>query len=117
MSETAASRDRRNPWPALTLVVVAVLAWFAFQTVQLVRERTSLQAAKASQDATLAQAEKLRAQLDSIASKTLELAQQGNANATLIVQELARRGVSINASAVPARGDNAPAAPDVRRTP
>jgi len=87
-----------SPGPALTLVVVSVLAWFAFQTVQLVRERSSLHAAKASQDGTLAQAEKLRTQLDSIAKKTLELAQQGNANAALIVQELARRGVTINPS-------------------
>jgi len=117
VSETASSGDRRSPWPALTLVVLAVLAWFAFQTAQLVRERASLQAVRASQDATLVQAEKLRAQLDSIASKTLELAQHGNPNAALIVQELARRGVSINPSAVPARADSAPAAPDARRTP
>jgi hypothetical protein len=95
-----------SPWPALALVVIAVLAWFAFQTAQLVRERSSLQAAKGSQDSTLAQAEKLRAQLDSIAKKTLELAQQGNTNAALIVQELAKRGVTINpsgASANPTR--------------
>ena len=52
------------------------VAWFAFQTVELVRERTSLQTARASQEVTLAQAEKLRAQLDSIAKKTRELAQQ-----------------------------------------
>ena len=95
-----------SPWPILGLVVIAVLAWFAFQTTQLVRERSSLQAAKGSQDSTLAQAEKLRAQLDSIAKKTLELAQQGNTNAALIVQELAKRGVTINpsgASANPTR--------------
>ena len=96
MTGSEPGRPSSSPWPALTLVVIAVLAWFAFQTVQLVRERSSLHAARASQDATLAQAEKPRTQLDSIAKKTLELAQQGNANAALIVQELAKRGVTIN---------------------
>ena len=95
-------RHHASPWPALTLAVIAVLAWFAFQTVQLVRERSSLRAARASQDATLAQAEKLRAQLDSISKKTLELAQQGHSGAALIVQELAKRSVTIKPSGSPA---------------
>ena len=92
-------RQGANPWPAVTLLMVAVVAWFAFQTAQLVRERGALQTVRAAQEPTIEQAQKLRAQLDSIAKKTLALAQQGNSGAAFIVQELARRGVTINPSA------------------
>lgn len=99
---TAASGPRpASTWPAVTLLTVAVLAWFAFQTYQLVRERSTLHALKAGQETMLAQAGKVRTQTDSIARKTLELAQQGNAGAAVIVDELARRGVTINPSAAP----------------
>jgi uncharacterized lipoprotein YajG len=90
-----------TPWLAVTLLTLAVVAWFAFQTVQLVRERWSLHALKASQDVTVVQAEKVRTQADSIARQTFELAKQGNAGAALIVEQLARRGVTINPSAPP----------------
>ena len=86
----------------MTLVTVAVLAWFAFQTFHLLKERGTLHALKAGQETTVAQAEKVRAQTDSIARKTLELAQQGNPGAALIVEELAKRGVTINPTASPA---------------
>jgi hypothetical protein len=87
-----------NPWLAVTLLTITMVAWFAFQTYHLVRERSVLQAAKAAQEPTIEQAQKLRAQLDVISKKTLELAQQGNTNAAFIVEELARRGVTINPS-------------------
>ena len=94
--EPGGLQDRPSPWLAVTLVTVAVAAWFAFQTYQLVRERNSLQEIKAAQEPTIEQAQKLRAQLDSISKKTLELAQQGNSGAALIVEQLAKRGVTIN---------------------
>lgn len=88
-------QERRSPWLAVTLVTVAIVAWFAFQTYQLVRERSALESLKVAQEPTIAQAQKLRAQLDAISTKTLELAQQGNPGAALIVEQLARRGVTI----------------------
>ena len=94
--EPGSQQERPSPWLAVTFVTLAVVAWFAFQTYQLVRERSSLQSVKAAQDPTIEQAQKLRAQLDAISRKTLELAQQGNSGAALIVEELARRGVTIN---------------------
>ena len=106
-AEPGSRQERPSPWLAVTFVTLAVVAWFAFQTYQLVRERNSLQAVKAAQDPTIEQAQKLRAQLDAISSKTLELAQQGNAGAALIVEQLARRGVTINPN--PATGPQAPA--------
>jgi len=85
-----------DPWLALVLLVVTVVAWLGFQTVQLSKERGDLQAVRAAQEPMMQQAQKIRAQLDSIARKTLDLAQQGNPGAALIVEELARRGVTIS---------------------
>lgn len=99
----------RSPWPALALLAIAVGTWLGFQTVQLLRERGVLQTARAAQEPTIEQAQKLRAQLDSIAKKTLELAQQGNSSAALIVEELARRGVTINPSSSTPPAGSAPA--------
>jgi hypothetical protein len=88
----------RSLWPALALLAITVGAWLGLQTVELFRERGVLQTARAAQEPTIEPAQKLRAQLDSIPRKTLELAQQGNSSAALIVEELARRGVTINPS-------------------
>jgi hypothetical protein len=96
------SREGPSPWLPVTLLTIAIVAWFGFQTYHLVRERFSLEAAKVAQEPTIEQANKLRAQLDAISKKMLELAQQGNAGATLIVEELAKRGIRINPTPPPA---------------
>jgi hypothetical protein len=95
-AESGSQQERSSPWLAVALVTIALVAWFAFQTFQLVRERGVLQSVRAAQEPTIGQAQKLRAQLEAISQKTLELAQQGNSGAKQIVEELARRGVTIN---------------------
>ena len=89
---------RSDPWTAVALLTIAVVAWLSFQTVQQIRERTALQNVRTAQEAAIERAQKIRAQFDTITKKTLELAQQGNAGAALIVDELARRGVTITPS-------------------
>jgi ABC-type branched-subunit amino acid transport system ATPase component len=89
---------RSDPWTAVALLTIAVVAWLSFQTVQQFRERTALQNVRTAQEAALERAQKIRAQFDTITKKTLELAQQGNAGAALILDELARRGVTITPS-------------------
>jgi hypothetical protein len=89
---------RLRLWPTVALLTVSLLVWTGFQTFQLVRERGALQRLRAGQEAPMQQGAKVRAQLDSIAKRTLELAQQGNAGAATIVEELAKRGVTINPS-------------------
>ena len=86
-------------WLAVFLLATAMLVWLGFQTFQLARERSTLETIKVNQETTIAQAQRVRGQLDSIARRTLELAQQGNAGAAAIVEQLARRGVAINPSA------------------
>jgi len=93
-----AEQARSDPWTAVALLTIAVVAWLSFQTVQQIRERTALQNVRTAQETALERAQKIRAQFDSITKKTLELAQQGNAGAALIVDELARRGVTITPS-------------------
>jgi hypothetical protein len=87
---------RSDPWTAVALLTVAVVAWLSFQTVQQIRERTTLQTVRTAQEAPIERAQRIRAQFDTIAKKTLELAQQGHAGAALIMEELARRGVTIS---------------------
>ena len=89
---------RSDTWAAVALLTIAVVAWLSFQTVQQIRERSALQNVRTAQEAALERAQRIRAQFDTITKKTLELAQQGNAGATLIVDELARRGVTITPS-------------------
>jgi N-acetylglucosamine kinase-like BadF-type ATPase len=86
-------------WLAVFVLTAAMLAGLGYQTFQLVRERSTLQTIKVNQEATVVQAQRVRAQLDSIARRTLELAQQGNPGAASIVDQLARRGITINPTA------------------
>jgi len=92
-------------WPVL-LAIAAFLAWTGFQTVQLVSERTALSASNEQQEPLMQKSAKLRQSLDAIAAQTQRLAEQGNPNARVLVEELRKRGVTINPNPNP----NPPAA-------
>ena len=62
-------------------------------------DQIMLQNAIANQTPAVEEIEKVRKQLNGIASKTLQLAQQGNANAARIVEQLQAAGVNLNPSA------------------
>jgi uncharacterized protein HemX len=81
--------------PALLLALAFVL-WLAFQAVQLVREQQQLNVATANLQSQSQVATKLRTALDALATSTAKLAADGNANARVIVDELRKRGVTIN---------------------
>lgn len=81
------------------LLALSVAAWFAFQTVQLVREHQQLDAASVSLGPQELAATKLRTALDQVATATAKLAGEGNANARVIVEQLRSRGVTIAAPA------------------
>jgi hypothetical protein len=101
-----------SPFLPMLLSAVAVLGWLGFQTQQLLGERQSLQAAYLSQQQTVESAGKLRASLDALAADTQRMADAGNPNARLLVEELRKRGITINpaASTAPASTTTAPAA-------
>jgi hypothetical protein len=93
-------------WPLL-IIGVAIASWTGFQTYQLVQEHAALKTLHTNQEALVQNAVKLRAQLDGIAGDTQRLANAGNANAQVIVNELRRRGVTINPDSPSAVGDAA----------
>jgi hypothetical protein len=94
-----------SPFLPLLLVVIAGVAWPAFQCFQLVNEKQALATVFGNQIRPFDDSTKLRNSLDAIARDTALLASKGNPGAKLIVDELARRGVTINPSAPPPATD------------
>lgn len=93
------ARDDASPFLPLLLLSLALVGWFGFQTHQLVRERQQLAQLRAGQDAQIEAAAKVRASLDTVATATASLAETGNLNARLLVEELRKRGITINRGA------------------
>jgi predicted negative regulator of RcsB-dependent stress response len=81
------------------LIALAVVVWSGFQASQLYQERASLSSLRTSQEATFSNAEKMRRQLDSLATGTQQLASAGNKNAQAVVNALQQRGITINPDA------------------
>ena len=94
----------RGPFLPLLLGGLAVLGMLAFQSTLLLMDREALQTSFAAQQQTVDNAGKLRTSLDTLAADTQRMADAGNANARVLVEELKKRGVTITAAvAVPAR--------------
>ena len=90
---------------ALAIGFAALLVWSLFQMRVLWVEREGLQQAATNQHKQFEAAEKVRKQLDSIATGMQKLADGGNGSAKLVVEELRKRGVTIS------RGSPATTAP------
>lgn len=104
MSETTSNY---GPFAPLLLGLATLTLWFGFQTLQLVKERENLANLRQNQTTVYANAQKMRAQLETLAAETAKLAQAGNANAALIVNALKQRGINID----PAKSKPVPEAP------
>ena len=112
-TRTQSLAARGEPFSAfmpLLLGGLALLGWLGFQAQQLYVERQALQTAYASQQQTVDNSAKLRASLDTLAADTQRLADAGNPNARALVDELKKRGVTINPASTPA----VPATPAAR---
>lgn len=81
--------------PAL-LLAASVLAWNGFQAYQLLMERNSLTSVIADQEPRMEASQKVRAALESLATRTARIARAGNPNATIVVEELRKRGITIS---------------------
>lgn len=90
-----------GPFVPLLLGGLALAATLGLQVGSLMQDRQALQTAHASQQQVVDNATKLRASLDALAADTQRMADAGNANARLLVEELKKRGVTINPSAPP----------------
>ncbi|MDD5035576.1 MAG: hypothetical protein PHE55_12545 [Methylococcaceae bacterium] len=82
-------------WPLL-LLLSALILWFAFQLMQTIKLRENLAVIHSSQEPLIQNAQKIRQLTDALALGTLNLSKQGNPNAALIVNALAKRGININ---------------------
>ena len=87
-----------SPFVPMLLASLALLGWLGFQTWQLLNDRQALQASYASQQQTVENSGKLRTSLDALAADTQRMADGGNPNAKLLVDELRKRGITINTS-------------------
>jgi hypothetical protein len=78
------------------LVALALVVLLSFQTVLLTRERSALAQLRTGQEPTIAESVRVRQQLESLANGVAKLAQEGNASAKSIVEDLRRQGITIN---------------------
>jgi hypothetical protein len=97
------SGQRYEIFLPLLLLTLALVGWFGFQTVELIRERSLLKQIHTRQEAQVQQSAKLRKALDGLAGDTARLAEAGNANARLLVDELRKRNITINPNAAPVK--------------
>jgi hypothetical protein len=70
------------------ITLAALLIYFAFQTLQLMAQRSELSAVKSSQESALQAAQKVEEQFKSTMSKLDELVKQGHAGAKLVLDGL-----------------------------
>jgi hypothetical protein len=93
--------DRHSSFVPLLLMGLALLGWSVFQTVALEKAHRQLNGLLALQQPQVARAQHLRDSLSQLASDTQSLADQGDAGAALIVNELKKRGITIHPNAAP----------------
>jgi hypothetical protein len=101
-------------WPVfipLLILAVTYLGWTVFQTTQLMHERDALAKSYANQEKPFQDSKKLRDSLDKIARETQSLANRGNKSALLIVDQLRKRGITINPEPAPQSPPASSAAP------
>ncbi len=90
----------------LLILGLVMLAWFGFQATQLRAERDTMRDLTITQDKQVEDSKKLRDSLEAIARGTAKLADAGNPNAKLIVDELKKRGVTLHQNPSTPGGDS-----------
>lgn len=96
--------ESRSAFAPLLLLTIAFVAWLGFQAMQQFGERQQIAAVQAGLDPQELAARKVRSALDAVANGTAKLANDGNASARLIVEELRKRGITINVTGAPKPG-------------
>jgi hypothetical protein len=95
-SGVSSRRDGHTTFVPLLLIVISLLMMTLFQVVQLTREHDQLNARLEAQIGPLKESQSVRDQLQSVATKTVGLASNGNENAARIVDHLEKAGIKIN---------------------
>lgn len=99
MSEqSSAPRSGHSAFLPVAIGLAALLVLLLSQAQQLLSQRGALAALHERQTQPLAEAERMRAQLEAILSGVRALADDGNAPAQRVVEGLARQGISIESA-------------------
>ena len=80
----------------IALLTAAFFLLVAFQTYELVSARTNLVNARVRQEQGIQQGQNIRNQLQALAQGTLQLSNEGDESARVIVDSLRQQGVTIN---------------------
>ncbi len=104
MSENWGRPDSGGPRIELAVAVLALAFFLAvlFQSVQLWRERESMNLIYQNQDQVLPDVLKLRDQVNSLAGDVAQLAQTGDAAAKQVIDDMARQGIALRPPPAPA---------------
>lgn len=94
-----------SPFVPLLIAALGLVTWSGFQLYQLRQDITTLTQAHANQESGMEKAKRMRQTLDALATQTKRLSDAGNPNARLVIDEMAKRGITVN---VPAPGASAP---------
>ena len=82
-------------WPPVSLIVVSFFVLIAFETGYAIHDREALAEQRQSQESVVQEASKLRQQLETLASKTGQLAAEGDEGAKTVVEQMKRQGINI----------------------
>ena len=105
-----------RPFVPLMMLAAALVIWLGFSTMQLMQDRDDLRLAGEKQQTLVDQSSKLRAQLSAIGNSLIDLREQGNPNATEIMNQLEKSGFKMP-STVPASASASASSEDEQDTP
>lgn len=91
-----------SPWGWLLPIFLITLSFFAlmaFETGYAIHDRDGLAEQSRLQEPIVQEAVKLRQKLEALASKTAQLAAEGDEGAKSIVDQMKRQGVTLSAPA------------------
>ena len=110
MSETSAT-DGLFLRATLLVAALTLLGMTGFQCYVLVQTRQNLQTTRANQERPLKEGAALRQRIEGIAGRVAQLADEGNPNAKMIVENFRRQGIELHTPQ--SAGTNSPPAEKV----
>lgn len=98
---------RHSAYVPLLIGLVALAAWLLLQDIEMWQVRGVLIQEREGQTNAMVESNKMRQQLNALASRTAELAQKGDPDAKAIIDAYAKRGLTF----VPPKAPGAAPAP------
>ena len=111
MTDLSASASRGQPLLHIAVLAVAAVLTIMLivRCIELIGDRDTLAALHQQQEQAVQESLKLRQQLGNLASRTAQLASEGDAGAKTVVEAMRRQGITLNPPVPPA--SETPASP------